>query len=206
MKTQISNGVNKKIIIILLVVITVALLAFIVFDNGIFLSNENSAVDGATRSEERRVQKQEVGNVSSESQTQNLEIQTQRTGNVSPPPSIAGFPKMGDVSLTPPVEEFAIEKPGAKLRIFDLVIGKGKFIPDRIVVNQGDRIQFNIKTDEDTADIESQQLSFSMKATKGKTEFLSLPAQNSGVFQFSCRDFCPGGMRFWGEIIVLEKQ
>lgn len=196
---------KSKTAIIILLFIAVALLVFVVFDNGILLSYKNSVVDEAARNEEKETQTQEVENVSPKSQVQIQEPQTQQTGNEPPLPSIAGFPKMGDVPLSTPVKEFAIEKPGAKLRIFDIVIGNGKFIPDRIVVNQGDRVQFNIKTDEDAVDIESQQLNFSVKVTKGKTEFLSFSVPDAGVFQFSCRDFCPGGTRFWGEIIVLEK-
>lgn len=184
-----------KTIILSLSILVIALVVFVAIDR-IPEANENvySNSDSANRTE------QEADEVVSQ------EVNQEITGNEPPAPSVSGFPKQGDIPLSMPIEEFAIKSSGEKLRIFDVFIQAGKFVPNKIVVNQGDRVQFNLRTDAETADIESQQLRLFAKVTKEKAEFVSMSLPDAGVFQFSCRDFCPGEKRFWGELIVLEKK
>ena len=108
-----------------------------------------------------------------------------------------------DVELTQP-KVSAPAAPGVKaqLRVFDMSASENGFIPEQIVVNQGDTINVKLKAPTVGYDIALPDLGLYQSVDQGVEKTLAFQALTPGTFTYLCRDMCPGGKEIKGSLIV----
>ncbi|MGC9603107.1 MAG: hypothetical protein ABSF47_01400 [Minisyncoccia bacterium] len=83
-----------------------------------------------------------------------------------------------------------------RFRIFDISMSKNGITPSEIIVNQGDRIQFNFKAIDGKYDVMVKPLGFYLDPVpQGQTSVGSFDTINAGDFPISCWTACPPGAK-----------
>jgi len=190
-----KNGMNKKILILIILAV-IAIIAIFVFQNIKSPPQVNPAPVIAPP------------------------ITSEPTINTEPPPAppepSPASPKSSPVpaetsssklELTPPDQIYQLrEGSDAKFRVFNITISKDGFKPNKIVVNQGDGVQFNLRALDGTYDLYIRTpRSYIENIEAGKLSQIGFEVSRAGTFGFQCRDKCPSGGLITGEIVVLPK-
>lgn len=97
------------------------------------------------------------------------------------------------------------DKSTPQLRVFNIIISKDGFDPDKIIVNHQDRIQFNLTALDGTYDLFMDVFKLYIRIPQSERRTISFKAARKGPWKFTCRDYCPEGKTIEGELIVLER-
>jgi hypothetical protein len=114
-----------------------------------------------------------------------------------------------DATPTTAISEVsASDNPGveSKVKKFDLKATKNGFVPSSITVESGDEIQLNFSAVDSDTDLDLPYLgAYFRPVLKGESRVFPIGTGLVGTFIFSCRDFCPGGKKIEGSLIVISR-
>jgi hypothetical protein len=131
---------------------------------------------------------------------------TQETVTKAPAPENVEVPdeKTMDLPENVAVPETVVEagpNTDLKLRLFDLAYANGKFVPDTIIVNEGDRVQVSFAGGPTAYDFTQPDFGIAWKIPKAGVTY-GFGASIAGTYTFSCESCGP---EVKGTLIIAEK-
>ncbi len=94
---------------------------------------------------------------------------------------------------------------GSMFRSFDVQIAGGKFVPDTVIVNQGDTVRLNLTAVDGAYDFAQTDFGLRLALPKGQTKVQEFSATAAGNFLFYCSS-CGGPAKGpQGRLVVAPK-
>lgn len=101
--------------------------------------------------------------------------------------------------------EATITSPDKKITInrYTITADKGQFTPAKIIVEKGKQIEIHFKAvDRDYDFAIAKPIMIFGFAPKGQSTTIAFPAQQPGIYEFTCQRACPENKTIKGEIII----
>lgn len=109
-----------------------------------------------------------------------------------------------DAVLTTPSVDIPPDPGDTKRQgIFSVQATRDGYSPHTLTVGQGNIVTLQFSSADAQYDMYSESFGFYVTAPKGETKEISFKAGTVGSFLFECRDFCPGGKKIQGQLIVI---
>ena len=94
---------------------------------------------------------------------------------------------------------------GGELREFTVVAERFKFTPDRLEVNQGDRVRVTVRSADSTHGWEVKAFDLDLLAKKGgRPETSEFVADRAGTFPINCSEYCGKGHDTMKGVLVVH--
>lgn len=161
-------------------------------------TNQNNLVDNTVKSlgskEEKQIQ----------TQIEQAKKNIDKRSDLTPYEKQLEFLKVAPITK-PDIEEPLWQGSKEKFKIFKIKITPEGYIPNAIIVEKGDSIQFNFFSEKDT-DIESKDLKFFSPVPAHTITNVSFLPNSEGVSVFYCLNQCLGKERIFGHIMVRPQK
>jgi cytochrome c oxidase subunit II len=91
-----------------------------------------------------------------------------------------------------------------EVREFSVVARRFEFVPDRLEVDEGDRVRITVHTEDGTHGLEIRQFDVREKITRrGGPVTIEFDATEAGTFEIRCSEYCGRGhSRMKGALVV----
>lgn len=100
----------------------------------------------------------------------------------------------------------SVDKQGSYVvRVFEIQGNNNKYVPDVIVVNEGDTVDLRVKAVDETYDFFVPDFGAYKKILKGETGRVQFDADLYGQYEFFCKDSCTGRDKVSGTLIVNQR-
>lgn len=95
----------------------------------------------------------------------------------------------------------------APVKTFEITASRFEFQPDRIEVDEGDRVKLTLRSADTTHGIAIPELKVKVKIPKGgATVTAEFVARKPGTFVIKCSEYCgPGHKQMLGSLVVTAK-
>lgn len=101
--------------------------------------------------------------------------------------------------------ETTITSPDKKIVInrYTITADKGQFSPSKLVIEKGKQVEIHFKAvDQDYDFAIAKPITIFGFAPKGQSTIIAFPAQQVGIYEFTCQRTCPKNTTMKGEIII----
>ena len=102
---------------------------------------------------------------------------------------IQGVPVVEDIV----VEDMEVNVPPGDVRVFEVDAKNWEFVPNRIEVSFGDRVQINVKAVDVAHGFSIRELGINKQMEAYETGQVKFVADKRGVFEFGCSVYCGRG-------------
>ncbi len=114
----------------------------------------------------------------------------------------------GDATNKVKAAETAVLQPSGSIsngvRVVEVKAKKYAFMPGEIVVNQGEKVRFDLSTEDVTHGIQLKEFKVDQRIEPGKPVSVEFTADKAGTYTFHCSVFCGlGHMGMRGKLVVL---